>query len=363
MISDNLPKHVLGAVITALVCVAAWNLQLIAMFASVTIVLIPILLSFIWVYAGWYWAAAGAVGCTVCAHMGGNAIFAVAAVLGLVLPVGVQYETYRRRTSFSSAIIINALASLTLGFCALMLIRMAYGDLGEMQAEFARKLWDAQTDFNILSGGITRTLQKRNLLINLFISGGYMNGASDLLSQLQTNPSTELYTRCIDYITYTVKYVTNYTVAGDLASSAIFAGFAMTAWPRMIGVRHGVEPEIPFTSLRNWHMSGDFIIFICVTYAVSRLIVVFMPEWWYSIDYAIRQCTALLMCVQGIATIEDYLRKNGMRRGLRGTLLFIAVLVFRTFVIFMGVISALIGSHGVISTWINSHFNNDDNDD
>ena len=62
-------------------------------------------------------------------------------------------------------------------------------------------------------------------------------------------------------------------------------------------------------------------------------------------------------------SIEDYLRKNGMRRGLRGTLLFIAVLVFRTFVIFMGVISALIGPHGVISTWINSHFNNDDNDD
>ena len=87
------------------------------------------------------------------------------------------------------------------------------------------------------------------------------------------------------------------------------------------------------------------------------------PNGEYSVDYAIRQCTALLMCVQGIATIEDYLRKNGMRRGLRGTLLFIAVLVFRTFVIFMGVISALIGSHGVISTWINSHFNNDDNDD
>ena len=88
---------------------------------------------------------------------------------------------------------------------------------------------------------------------------------------------------------------------------------------------------------------------ICVTYAVSRLIVVFMPEWWYSVDYAIRQCTALLMCVQGIATIEDYLRKTGMRRGLRGTLLFIAVLVFRTFVIFMGVISALIGWHSMIS--------------
>lgn len=360
LIGDSLPRHVLGAVITALVCAAAWYLQLISLFASALIVLIPILLSFVGIYSGWYWAVAGALGCAVCAYFGGGAAFAGAAVLGLVLPVFVQYETYRRRTSFSGAVIINSLAFLLLGFCALMLLRLIYGDLGDMQAVLARKLWDAQTDFDILGGGLLRTMQGRNFIINLFISSGYMTGAENLLSQMQTAPTTELYTRCIDYAVYMIKYVTDYTIAGSLASSALLCGFLTTAWPRMIAVRRGVEPEAPFTPLRSLYLPGDLITFVCVAYIVSRLIVAFMPEWWYGIDYAIRQCAVLLMCVQGIATLERRLREGGMRRGLRGGVLIFTVLMFKTLVVLIGIVSALFGSHGVISSWINSHMSGDD---
>ena len=79
------------------------------------------------------------------------------------------------------------------------------------------------------------------------------------------------------------------------------------------------------------------------------------------------QCRLCNKAVHGAADVCtgdcDDRRLSAQKRYAARTKLFIAVLVFRTFVIFMGVISALIGSHGVISTWINSHFNNDDIDD
>ena len=88
LINDNLQKAIVGAAIAFLTCVAAWHVQLIALFAPAMIVLIPVLLSFTSVYSGWYWAAAGAVGCVVCAWLGNSPILASATAIGLILPVG-----------------------------------------------------------------------------------------------------------------------------------------------------------------------------------------------------------------------------------------------------------------------------------
>ena len=363
LINDNLQKAIVGAAIAFLTCVAAWHVQLIALFAPAMIVLIPVLLSFVSVYSGWYWAAAGAVGCVVCAWLGNSPILAVATAIGLILPVGVQYYTYYRRIDFKTAITINMLAYAALGFIALMIIRAVYGDIGQMQAELARNLWDKQSDFNIFSGGLTRTMQGRYFLINLFMSSGYLTGADNLISALESNPTTELYTRCIDYITYMVQYVTDYALVGNLIFSSIFAGFAMVSWPRMTAVRHAVEPEVPFTPLRKWYLPGDFSIFICAAYALSQLLTPYLPEWWYSFDYALRQCVVVFMCIQGLAAIERKLRLSDVPRGMRGALLFLSVLIFKTLVILIGAMSALFGSQGAISSWIQKHMDDGDGEE
>lgn len=360
MINDNLQRAIVGAAIAFVTCFIAWHVQLIALFAPAMMVLIPVLLSFISVYSGWYWSAAGAVGCIVCTWLGNSPILAAATAIGLIAPIGVQYYTYNRRIDFKAAITINILAYVVLGFIAIMIIRAVYGDIGQMQAELARSLWNEQSDFNIFSGGLARTMQGRYFLINMFMSSGYLTGASDLISALESNPTTELYTRCIDYIAYMVQYVTNYTLVGNLIFSSIFSGFTMVSWSRMTAVRHAVEPEVPFTPLRKWYLPGDFSIFICAAYALSQLLTPYMPEWWYGFVYALRQCVVVFMCIQGLAAIERQMRLSNVPRGMRGILLFLSVFIFKTLVMLIGVVSALFGSQGAISSWIKKHMENDD---
>ena len=66
---------------------------------------------------------------------------------------------------------------------------------------------------------------------------------------------------------------------------------------------------------------------------------------WYGVDYAIKQCVYVLMCVQGVAVLERRLREYGMRRGLRGPMMAVAVAMFRLPVALIGLASALFGSH------------------
>ena len=86
---------------------------------------------------------------------------------------------------------------------------------------------------------------------------------------------------------------------------------------------------MPFVPLRDWYLSAETALYSCGLYIITSMIVVFMPEWWYGVDYAIQQCVYVLMCVQGVAVLERRLREYGMRRGLRGPMMAVAVAMFQ----------------------------------
>ena len=359
---DDWSRHVLGVFGCVASCAAAWFMLPLAVFYPRAIALVPALLAFVSVYSGWQWAAAGALGAVVCAFISMDAVMASAALIGLALPVVVQYITYRRRVEFKRAAAINIGAFMALGVCALALVRLFHGGIADVEADYVQRLWDAQMTQG-LSGlsGLFAAAQNRLQLLSLLASRGLLS--ESLIMELAESPSAELYTRCIEYVIYTLKLVVNYEVTGNVASSALAVGIIMTAWPRMAAVRRGEEPEVPFVPLRDWYLSAETTLYSCGLYIITSMIVVFMPEWWYGVDYAIKQCVYVLMCVQGVAVLERRLREYGMRRGLRGPMMAVAVAMFRLPVALIGLASALFGSHGAISKWLHDKFAGGDGDD
>ncbi len=362
MNNDDLARHVLGVLVCALACAAAWFMLPLAVFYPRAIALVPALLAFVSVYSGWQWAAVGALGAVVCALVSMDAVMAGAALLGLALPVAVQYYTYRKRLPFERAAAINIGAFMALGVCALALVRVCRGGIAEVEAEYVQRLWDAQVtqEFSGLNGLFTAA-QNRLQLLSLLAARGYLS--QSLILELSGSPSAEVYTRCIEYVVYTLKLAVNYEVTGNLASSALAVGIVMTAWPRMAAVRRAEEPEVPFVPLRNWYLKAETALYACGLYVFTSMIVVFMPEWWYGVDYALKQCAYVLMCVQGVAVLERRLREYGMRRGLRGPLIAVVTAMFRLPVALIGVASALFGSHGAISSWLRDKFDGNGSDD
>lgn len=362
MMSDDLSRHVLGVFACALSCLAAWFMLPIAVFYPRLLVLVPALLAFVSVYSGWQWAAVGVVGAAACALFSADAVMAGAALMGMGAPVAVQYITYRRRLPFKRAMQINIGAFLALGACALGLIQALRGGIAEVEVQYVQRLWDMQMA-NEAGGlsGLFAAAQNRLRLLSLLASRGLLS--QSLIYELAQAPSAELYTRCIEYVVYMLRLVVNYELTGVLASSALAVGIVMTAWPRMAAVRRAEEPEVPFVPLREWFMSAETALYACGLYLVTSMIVAFMPEWWYGVDYAIKQCAYVLMCVQGAAALERKLREYGMRRGLRGPMIAAALVMFRLPVALIGLASALFGSHGAISKWLYDRFDGDDSDD
>lgn len=357
----DLPKHILGALMAAAACVACWFLRPLMVFAPQIIPAVPVLMAFACAYSGWYWGAAGAVGAAVCAGINCGWDFGAACALGMAVPVGVQYFMYMRRVKFERALMIQACSLLALGFAALMLLRITRGDLTDLNASYVRELWDSQISFDVFGGGMMHSLVNRQKLLSIFAAKGYLSNS--LLQELMNSPSSDVYARCIDYVIYTMRYVTGYTLTGNLASMALGGGVVMTAWPRMIAVRKGVSPEMPFVSLRDWFMPTDMAKFACIAYALTSLLLPFMPEWWYATDNAIKQCVRMAMMIQGVAATERQLRSNGVRRGLRGAMLFMLTATFGGVVALIGVGSALFGSHGAISGWLRRKMEENDDDD
>lgn len=359
---DDWSRHVLGVLGCVLACAAAWFILPLAVFYPQAMALVPALLAFVSVYSGWQWAAVGALGAVVCAYLSVDVVMAGAVLMGVAMPVAVQYITYRRRLEFRRAAVVNIGAFMALGVCALALIRLCRGGIAEVEAEYVQRLWDEQMTRE-LSGlsGLFTAAQNRLQLLSLLASRGLLS--SSLIMELAESPSAEVYTRCIEYVIYTLKLVVNYEVAGNLASAALAVGIIMTAWPRMAAVRRAEEPEVPFVPLREWFLSAETTLYGCGMYLLTSMILAFMPEWWYGVDYAIKQCVYVLMCVQGVAVLERRLREYGMRRGLRGPMIAVAVAMFRLPVALIGVASALFGSHGAISKWLRSKLDSGDGDD
>lgn len=354
---DDLPRNILGLA----AALAGWFMMPLAVFYSPLLAFIPVILSLIGVYAGWIWTAVGAVGMSVCAFISMDAVMAGAAALGLACPVAALYLTHKNRMPFVKSVVINTGAFAALAVLALMLIKAFRGGIAEVEGAYVQKIWDAQLNLDIRKNGIWETMQGRWQLIAMFASKGYLT--PQLIQELQGSPSPDVYTRCIEYIIYTLKSVVNVTVTGEVASAALAAGVIMTSGTRTICARRGEEPAAPVVPLRNWYLSSEQTLYSCGLYILSSILLAFLPDWWFSVDYAIKQCVAIIMCIQGAAAVERKLRKYDIRRGLRGPILFLLVLLLRKLVTLAGVLSALFGSHGAISTWLLKKMNESDDDD
>ena len=218
-----------------------------------------------------------------------------------------------------------------------------------------------QISFDIFGGGMMRSLVNRQKLLSVFAAQGYLSNS--LIQELMDSPSSDVYARCIDYVIYTMRYVTGYTLTGNLASMSLAGGVIMTAWPRMAAVRKGVSPAIPLVPQIDRFMPTDMAKYSCIAYVLTSLLLPFMPEWWYATDNAIKQCVRMVMMIQGVAATERQLRSSGVRRGLRGALLFMLTATFGGMVALIGVGSALFGSHGSISGWLKRKVEENDDDD
>ena len=100
------------------------------------------------------------------------------------------------------------------------LVRLCHGGIADVEADYVQRLWDAQMTQG-LSGlsGLFAAAQNRLQLLSLLASRGLLS--ESLIMELAESPSAELYTRCIEYVIYTLKLVVNYEVTGNVASSAL----------------------------------------------------------------------------------------------------------------------------------------------
>ena len=350
LIHNSLPRHIAGALAAAAAYAAAYFIMPLSIFAPAAIAFVPAVLSAAAVYSGCLWALAGAVCAAAGALLGAGAPYAGAALVGLALPAALQYAAYRRRVEFERALRINVCGFFVLGLGALLLLRACVGDLADAQVAYVRRLWDSLVSFDVMGGGMQRSLESRSRLLSLFAASGYLS--SDLIAELNASPTADVYARSIDYILFNLRYVMSYTLSGNLIASALGVGVIMTAWPRMLAMRSAADDAAPFVPLRKWFLPGDAALFACIAYAFAVLALPFMPEWWYGVDYALKETVSVAMCIQGVAALERWLRRNGTPRGIRGAALLISVMMFRTLVSWVGAASALFGSQGVISGWL-----------
>lgn len=361
MYSNDWSKHVKGALVLAIACLAARFIMPLKVFVPELLVLVPILLAYTGVRSGPVWAAAAGVCAAVCAWLGGGWLASVGVLVGMVLPAAVQYWTYVRRMPFERAVRMNICAYFLLGMATLLLVRVVAGDIAALEVAYVRSMWDRNISYDLFSTDIVSNLMSREMLLSLLAAKGYVT--NELAAALAEGPTAELYQRCIDYAMYMHRYVVSYSQTGLLVVHALLAGIIMTAWPRSVASRSMNMRSVSYIPLRDWFMSGHTALGACAIYAVASLLLSVMPEWWYGVDYALKQCVIVLMSIQGVAAMERYMRKGGAPRGMRGAALLVITLMFRDMVTWIGVASALLGSHGAISTWIQKMRNEHGNDD
>lgn len=310
------------------------------MLFSAWVLLIPIILAFLWVWAGWPAVLAGALSTAFAAYQWGGWGFVLAALGGLALPgVGAARLTDARKPFFRSvgySVLIQWGALMAVTAIAWLLLR--------------QNLVDVLTE--TLNGMLAQTPRYLQHFIVLQLGQAGMFGGNtgiNFASAILTDAQLEsLIAQLLSTINSGLKLMLpSYLISSGAATGAL--SYTVAAYVR---VRRGDDPPMPYKKPETWRLAPDLIIgppvmaALCVV--LSRMNVAGADAAYV----ALINLTRLLMTVQAVGAFDRRLKASGTAPRRRAALITACVVFGQTLMPFVGAYSALFGSKGLISSKI-----------
>lgn len=156
---------------------------------------------------------------------------------------------------------------------------------------------------------------------------------------------------------------------GALISGAVLSGMLTALWCNWTMARQGLATNESFVGMSGWFLPQQ-ITFGALTLWLAGMVLMYAGyESGATVYLTIGQVTGALLAVQALCALNRRMlradRSLGRRRALIG-LLAVLALLFRslgTMLCYIGVASALFGSHGAIRLWMKKRENGDSDQD
>ena len=146
-----------------------------------------------------------------------------------------------------------------------------------------------------------------------------------------------------------------------LLSSGILTGVLAAALPSHVLARRGDDSE--YVPLRQWFLPPQVTIGMLVCLATAAVLYVSKIEGAESVLTAVINAGTAVYGIQGVAAIDRRFIMTGRTTAFRIILILLMLLAASRIVALIGILSALIGSHGIISGYIKRKNGSNDRED
>ncbi len=128
---------------------------------------------------------------------------------------------------------------------------------------------------------------------------------------------------------------------------------ASVLWCNFLRSRHG-EDNVKYVSLSGWRLQPALILGLTACFVVTRLMCLTEMPAWIQVFSVVSAAVSFAALIQALASILNRMKKNGMRPFSRNALAVASVMFLGEFLTYYGMLSAFIGSQGVITLFLKS---------
>ena len=140
------------------------------------------------------------------------------------------------------------------------------------------------------------------------------------------------------------------TLPAMILSSGILTGILAVSLPGRIAARRG--DDLDYVPVRNWYLPARITLGVAVCLATALILYLARADGAESVLNAVLNAGMVIYGAQGVAAIDRRLLQSGKQAAFRAVLIALLLLFVTRLVSIIGVLSALLGSHGIISNYI-----------
>ena len=337
-----LKSIVLASLIALLV---AW-LQPSLFMTSMMFCIAPVAIAALYAWGGWIPAGIVSIGTVgslaYTASVGGSVSHALAglgAAVVLVLPGIVSICLMEKRLPFFRRMLISIGVQIAALLGCVSVIYLGMGiDLADGIAAFLR------TGMEILPHEMQMSM------LQMYANYGMLTEESIIeLTSGIVLPSDIV--KVFDQVFELVGYQLRQTLPAMLLGSGLLTGVVMTALSSRIAVRRGVQPVVPHVPVYGWFMPAHLVGGVTICLASGLVMQLMKIDEALAVTAVFSLTVSYLSMIQGVAAISRRFREAGASKFMRRMILITGVLFASWFVETYGMLSALFGRKGAISTW------------
>ncbi len=311
--------------------------------------IVPILIAFLYAYAGLIPAAA----CAAFSLGSYGLSFGMAGMfMGFVAHIApAAYIVYgiRTRQPFFRQI-ASGIAALGIGIVAALGI--AYVSIGsDLMGALMQSMRQTMTSMESVYPGLVDTLAA----LNYNIPGAPQNITQEiLLSGFLTAAQRANY---VDALLRDMQSSLTLMLPGFLLSTSALAGVLAVAWPGYVKRNDPETTDVSYVPLAGWYTPYGLSIGMILTLSAAYLLSTQKVQGGDTLYMTIRAILGLAFMIQAAVSIERRMQQFGAKTWVRVVIILLIEVIFGDLAVFYGGASALVGSTGAVRQIMNQRAN------